>query len=267
LTILFSSSSSLPLNSFRDGNYCTKFIGEEYPKGFTNVELTPRERLEMIAATVALDQAKHSNEFATNPRLKAFRDDIDEHADTSVVAVLDGKAYSVSSSFENNMKVSITPLDDHNKPIRAEHSEFTLTDLEWNAERPLAKLTLEDRPNHETERFIQYVGRTPDGYQIRYLGADHSISIRSVREHQLSQYMLKPEVKDLANFVLSPMPGTLISCSVKPGQHVEAGQQLIVLEAMKMQNILRAERSGTIKSIKKDVGSPVKVDEVLIEFA
>jgi propionyl-CoA carboxylase alpha chain len=53
---------------------------------------------------------------------------------------------------------------------------------------------------------------------------------------------------------------------VKVGQHVEAGQQLIVLEAMKMQNVLRAERAGTIKTIKKTVGSPVKVDEAIIEF-
>jgi len=61
------------------------------------------------------------------------------------------------------------------------------------------------------------------------------VIIRTVKEHKLSHHMLEPEVKDYSNFLLCPMPGTLISLSVKEGQTVEAGQQLVVVEAMKMQ--------------------------------
>lgn len=86
-----------------------------------------------------------------------------------------------------------------------------------------------------TSRFVQYLGKQPDGFALRFNGSEHTVVIRTPREHELSKYMLKPEKKDLTKFVLSPMPGTLISLSVQPGQAVEAGQQLAVLEAMKMQ--------------------------------
>ena len=78
--------------------------------------------------------------------------------------------------------------------------------------------------------------------------------------------MLEPEKKDVSKFLMCPMPGTLISCSVKEGQAVELGQQLVVVEAMKMQNVLRAAKAGIIKEIKCKPGSHLKVDQVILEF-
>ena len=82
--------------------------------------------------------------------------------------------------------------------------------------------------------------------------------------------MLPPPPKaDLSKFLLSPMPGTLISIEVKEGERVEEGQALAVLEAMKMQNVLRAPKTCTVKKLfrgQKDVGSSVKVDEQIMEF-
>jgi acetyl/propionyl-CoA carboxylase alpha subunit len=87
------------------------------------------------------------------------------------------------------------------------------------------------------DEFIQYEGRGAEGYKLRYLGSQQEVIVRNRREHELSVHMLPPVVKDFSKFLLCPMPGTLISCSVKPGQRVEAGQQLAVIEAMKMQVI------------------------------
>lgn len=138
--------------------------------------------------------------------------------------------------------------------------------MDWHSDRPLGRLILE-RDGKEVPELVQYLGRTPEGYLLRYLGSEQEVIVRTPREHQLAHHMLAPEKKDFSKFLLCPMPGTLISSSVHEGQKVEAGQQLVVVEAMKMQNVLRAERAGVVKTIKKSVGQPLKVDEVIIEFA
>jgi propionyl-CoA carboxylase alpha chain len=142
-----------------------------------------------------------------------------------------------------------------------------LSDLDWHSDRPLGRVAVAKNEKDVSDEFVQFLGRTPEGYKLRYLGSEQEVIVRTPREHQLSRHMLKPEKKDFSKYLLCPMPGTLISCSVKEGQSVEAGQQLVVVEAMKMQNVLRAERGGVVKSVKKTVGQSLKVDEVIVEFA
>ena len=78
--------------------------------------------------------------------------------------------------------------------------------------------------------------------------------------------MPKPKVLDLDKIVLSPMPGAIVSVAVQPGQEVQAGQELLTIEAMKMQNLIKSEVEGKIKSVKVKAGQAVGVDEILIEF-
>jgi propionyl-CoA carboxylase alpha chain len=78
--------------------------------------------------------------------------------------------------------------------------------------------------------------------------------------------MLAPEKKDFSNLIRSPMPGTLVSLSVAPGDTVEPGQQVAVIEAMKMQNVLRSSKHGVIKAVLPKVGSNLKTDQVIIEY-
>ena len=113
---------------------------------------------------------------------------------------------------------------------------------------------------------VQYEGKLPEGYRLRMNGAQHDVIVRSPREQLLSQHMLPPPVRDVSQFLLCPMPGTLISVSVKEGQSVEAGQQLAVVEAMKMQNVLRAEKAGVISKVFAKQGAHLKVDQPIVEF-
>jgi propionyl-CoA carboxylase alpha chain len=78
--------------------------------------------------------------------------------------------------------------------------------------------------------------------------------------------MLEPPVVDTSLMLLSPMPGKLISYAVQAGDTVELGQELCVVEAMKMQNVQRSERRGVVKTISCAVGDSLKVDQVLLEF-
>jgi len=253
--------------NFREGNYCTKFIAEEYPTGFHGVELSADETNEFIAIAAAIDEARNEYKFETNKQLQEYINEVDVLEKTAIVVLggTKGHAYEVKLSLDGTYTAHITALDAHDKHI-GKGKTVVLTDLDWNCDRPLGNIVI-NKEGKEVEALIQYCGRTAEGYLLRYLGSEQEVIIRTPKEHKLSHHMLKPEVKDFSKFLLCPMPGTLISCSVKEGQVVEAGQQLVVVEAMKMQNVLKAERAGVVKTVKKLVGQPLKVDEVIIEFA
>ena len=78
--------------------------------------------------------------------------------------------------------------------------------------------------------------------------------------------MIPKEEIDLSKSLLSPMPGALVSVAVEVGDEVEPGQELAVVEAMKMQNVLRAEQKGTVKGIVASAGSSLDVDQLILEF-
>ena len=88
----------------------------------------------------------------------------------------------------------------------------------------------------------------------------------SNRHSELNALMLKKEGKDTSKFLMSPMPGLLVSVMVKEGQKVQAGEPLAIVEAMKMENILKAEKDVTIKEIFSKVGDSLIVDQNIIEF-
>ena len=97
-------------------------------------------------------------------------------------------------------------------------------------------------------------------------GTEYDVSILTPREAELSQYMIPKEEIDLSKSLLSPMPGALVSVAVEVGDEVEPGQELAVVEAMKMQNVLRAEQKGKVKGIVASAGSSLDVDQLILEF-
>lgn len=97
-------------------------------------------------------------------------------------------------------------------------------------------------------------------------GADMVCLVQSPREYEFSKHMHEPKIVDTSDFVMSPMPGTLISFAVAEGDHVEIGQELCIVEAMKMQNIVRAPRAGVIGKINVAVGSSMQPDDIIVEY-
>ena len=115
---------------------------------------------------------------------------------------------------------------------------------------------------------IQLTGRSTTGeMNIHMQGASTSVLLQDENEYELSKYMHPPVHADTSNFVLSPMPGTLISFAVKPGDTVNEDQELCIVEAMKMQNIIRSTRSGKIGKLNVNVGSSLMADDVIIAYA
>lgn len=103
-------------------------------------------------------------------------------------------------------------------------------------------------------------------FDFHYQGGRVKTRIYNETEFKYKQHMAPPVKVDHTRSVLSPMPGAVVSVAVKPGQTVVDGQELCCLEAMKMQNILKAERDGVIKSVNVKAGDTVTADQLLIEF-
>ena len=110
------------------------------------------------------------------------------------------------------------------------------------------------------------VTATAGGYRLRHRGATLEATIMSPRLAELDALMLKKEAADTSKQLLCPMPGLVVSISVKEGDEVQEGQALAVVEAMKMENTLRAEKKATVSKIHAGPGDSLAVDEVIMEF-
>jgi propionyl-CoA carboxylase alpha chain len=110
------------------------------------------------------------------------------------------------------------------------------------------------------------VERTRSGWRFTTRGATHKLTVLPPRIADLSHHMIEKIPPDLSRFLLCPMPGLVTAIHVEAGQKVEAGQPLAVVEAMKMENILRAEKAGTVKAVVAGKGESLAVDAVILEF-
>jgi propionyl-CoA carboxylase alpha chain len=106
-----------------------------------------------------------------------------------------------------------------------------------------------------------------NGYALSYAGVAVDTRVYTRREAELATLMIERKGADGSRFLLCPMPGLVKAIAVKVGQEVKAGEQLCIVEAMKMENVLNAERDATVKAILCKEGDSLAVDAVIMEFA
>jgi propionyl-CoA carboxylase alpha chain len=131
---------------------------------------------------------------------------------------------------------------------------------DWTPGDTLARLDVGGKP------LILKVERRTSGYRIRYRGADLTVTIRTPRQAELAARMPEKTPPDTSKMLLCPMPGLIVKIDVEEGQEVQEGQALCTVEAMKMENILRAEKKATVKKINATAGQSLAVDDVIMEF-
>jgi propionyl-CoA carboxylase alpha chain len=117
------------------------------------------------------------------------------------------------------------------------------------------------------EDVIVQVRRILNGYRLSHRGIVTDAHVYTEREAELAKLMPEKAAADQSKKLLCPMPGLVVSINVSEGQEVKAGEALAVVEAMKMENILRAERDVTVKKLKVKKGDSLAVDAVIMEFA
>jgi len=131
---------------------------------------------------------------------------------------------------------------------------------DWRPGMPLARLQVDGAA------LLIKTGKIPSGFRMRLRGADLRVHVRTPRAAELAALMPERAPPDTSRLLLCPMPGQLVRLAVEEGQEVQEGQALATVEAMKMENILRAERKGTVRKINARPGDTLRVDEVILEF-
>ncbi len=117
------------------------------------------------------------------------------------------------------------------------------------------------------EPFAVKIGTAPNGYTLKVRGVTLRCLVATPRGAELHKKIPEKQKADTSKLILSPMPGLVVSISAKAGQEVKAGEGVAVVEAMKMQNIIRAERDGVVAKINVAAGASVAADEVMLELA
>ncbi|MGH6662481.1 MAG: biotin/lipoyl-containing protein, partial [Rhodospirillales bacterium] len=138
--------------------------------------------------------------------------------------------------------------------------EAMLLQTAWKLGEPLFEGGLDGRD------FCVQVERVGVAYRLSHRGAETDALVLSPRTAELNAVMPEKAPPDTSKFLLSPMPGLLVSLAVAVGQEVKAGEELAVVEAMKMENVLRAERDGVVAAVRAKPGDSLAVDQVIIEF-
>jgi propionyl-CoA carboxylase alpha chain len=131
---------------------------------------------------------------------------------------------------------------------------------DWTPGDQLAQMIVDDAP------LVLKVGKISGGFRIRTRGADLKVHVRSPRQAELARLMPEKVAPDTSKLLLCPMPGLVVKLDVDVGDAVEEGQALCTIEAMKMENILRAEKKGTVSKINASAGDSLAVDEIIMEF-
>ena len=110
------------------------------------------------------------------------------------------------------------------------------------------------------------VAKISGGFRVRARGADLKVHVRNPRQAELARLMPEKLPPDTSKLLLCPMPGLIVKIDVEVGDEVQEGQNLCTIEAMKMENILRAEKKGKVSKVNVSAGDSLAVDDVIIEF-
>ncbi len=230
---------------FVSGDITTAFIAEEYPDGFDGVELHP-DTLRRIAAAAA---AMYRVAEIRRTRISGRMDNHERHVGTDWVVSLQGQDYPLRIEAD---KAGATVHFDGGGHHRVESN--------WTPGQPLAVLDVDGKP------LVLKTDKIPNGFRIRTRGADMAVHVRTPRQHELALLMPEKLGADTSKMLLCPMPGLVVKVDVAVGDTVQEGQALCTVEAMKMENILRAEKKAVVAKINAGPGDSLAVDDVIMEF-
>ncbi|SHK88009.1 biotin carboxyl carrier protein /biotin carboxylase [Roseovarius marisflavi] len=230
---------------FVAGEMTTAFIEEEYPDGFEGVTLGV-DALRAIAASCA---AMHRVAEIRRTRVSGRMDNHERHVGDDWVVSLQGDSFAVTID-----------ADKSGANVKFEDGDSLRVTSDWTPGDQLATLIVDDKP------LVLKVGKISGGFRIRSRGADLKVHVRTPRQAELAALMPEKLPPDTSKLLLCPMPGLIVKVNVAVGDEVQEGQALCTVEAMKMENILRAEKKVTVTKLNATPGDSLAVDDVIMEF-
>ena len=224
---------------FREGRLTTGYIAEEFPDGFHGLEPTAWQLDALTASAVHM----HMLQAARRANGNGLRKDW-------IVGCGPAQRRVEVAETADGMQVG---FPDEARSVR-------LSEVRWRPGQRLLRARLDG------EAFTVHAAPAAEGFVIRHRAARERVLVLTPRSAELHARLPERKPADTSRLIVSPMPGLVVSVAVEPGQPVKAGEAVAVVEAMKMQNIIRVERDGVIKTVGPRAGDSVVADEVLAEL-
>jgi propionyl-CoA carboxylase alpha chain len=261
--VLRGISSNIPFQSalladpdFQSGDFNTGFIAQHYPHGFVAEDVKHGDPLFLVALAAQIRRKEHARAAGITGQLSGH--EVKPAADF-VALVRNGDGST------RQHVVHFTEFD-----ARTGEARLTVDGQPFHIASPCRLSDLRHSGTVNGRHFMAQVERgTPRNilaYRLSNDGARIDVMIVSPRAGALATWMKHKAPPDTSKFLLSPMPGLLVQIAVAVGQHVQAGERLAVIEAMKMENILTATQDGVVAEIVAKQGESLAVDETIIRF-
>ncbi|MBI1358864.1 MAG: hypothetical protein GC155_01125 [Alphaproteobacteria bacterium] len=231
---------------FQSGKITTAYIKEEFPDGFSGATASPEVEKLIVTAAAYAHSVVISRAEQTSGRAEPARP-----VRNDWVVLVGRKHVPITMKYASG------------------EAQITFSDT-----GKTSKLTTDWKPGHglmhgkiDGEPFAISLTMSDEGYMLKRLGVDERVLVCTPFQAELHARLPEKQKPDTSKLIMSPMPGLMVSVSVSVGQEVKAGEAVCVVEAMKMQNIIRAEADGVVKAVNVAAGASVAADEILVEFA
>lgn len=229
---------------FISGTMTTAFIEEEFPDGFQGVTLPDADLIRIAAAASAM----HRVAEIRRTRISGRMDNHERHVGADWNVAVQGQSFdTVIVADKLGADVILA-----GQTIRVEG--------DWTPGDMLARMTVGGTP------LVIKISKISGGFRVRYRGADLKVHVRTPRQAELAALMPEKMPPDTSKLLLCPMPGLIVKVDVAVGDEVQDGQALCTVEAMKMENILRAEKKGIVSKVNAAAGDSLAVDDIILEF-
>lgn len=232
---------------FVSGDFSTSFIKEEFPEGFSGNHISSATQEVLIATAMHI----FLHNFERNSRITGQIYDREKQISDLWVVAIDEESYLVT----------LLEKSDDSTKIMCDDKEIQIQTC-WNNGEKLVRGTVNGKP---TGVKIRENNRTGN-YLLQYAGSDAFISVMSPRNAELNKFMPKIQKNAKPVNLTSPITGKIIRFKAKEGEEVKAGQELVVIEAMKMENAIRTDHNIVVKKIKFSEGDAVGIGQVIMEF-
>jgi propionyl-CoA carboxylase alpha chain len=232
-------SAAIARPKFRAGNLSTDFIAEEFPDGFKGETLAPEIAAHAVAVAAAAQRIASERDAAIAGATIPER-----------WVVVQGESRYPAKLTRRNESI-----------IVAGYTASQEVTTDWRPGDVLFRGTVDGVTT------LFQIERAGIGWRLERGGAVLELKVLPPAAAEALARMPAKQASDLLRHLVSPMPGLLVSLAVTEGQEVKAGEELAVIEAMKMENVLRAERDGTIKKLCARPGDSLAVDQIILEFA
>jgi propionyl-CoA carboxylase alpha chain len=221
-------------------------IAEEYPDGFHPADVVHDDPASLIVVAATIHRRYMDRAAGISGQLPGY----ERHVDDNWVVMMDGQQHPVTVQTVDNGSGNEVTYGGESYRVASS----------WQFGDPLFRGTVNGQP------VCIQVERRNMIYRLFHWGSQVDMMVITSRAAKLLACMPAKEPPDMSRYLLSPMPGLLSQLMVEVGNEVKPGQDLAVVEAMKMENVLRAERDGKIAKIHVGTGDSLAVDEVILEF-